>query len=145
MDRPRTRWRLVIGGILVLTLFWLGTQANGTPRPVVAGSKPAPTMTAQQKAAYKALLAAGKKGFLTVGCSGCHMLSAAGSTGGAGPSLNHIGKIRSAKWILAQIADPCAPGHEHAAGPNYSCLAMPPGLARGKTAQAIAAFLAAQK
>jgi mono/diheme cytochrome c family protein len=147
MVLPRVWWRLLLGGALVLALWWLSLQSTSAPGPAVAGSKPAPTptMTAQQKAAYNALLAAGKKAFLTVGCSGCHMLKAAGSTAHVGPSLNHIGKIRSVKWILAQIANPCAPGHEHAAGPDYTCAAMPAGLAKGKTALAIATFLAAQK
>jgi mono/diheme cytochrome c family protein len=147
MVLPRV-WRLALGAALVLSLAWLSLlHSGGTSSPAVAGSKPkpTPTMTAQQKAQYKALLAAGKKGFLTVGCSTCHMLSAAGSTASVGPSLNHIGKIRSVKWILAQIANPCAPGHEHAAGPDYTCTAMPAGLTKGKTALAIATFLAAQK
>lgn len=153
MIPPPGWWRVIASGILVLTLLWFGAHGATSAAPAGAGAaakptptpKPTPTMTVRQKKDYTALLAAGKKAFLTVGCSGCHMLTAAGSKATVGPSLNHIGKLRNLKWILAQIADPCAPGHDHAAGPDYTCSAMPLGLAKGKTALAIATFLAAQK
>jgi cytochrome c551/c552 len=103
-----------------------------------ATSAPAPT-------ANPALIAAGKVAFTSKGCGGCHILSATGSTGAVGPSLNGIGKIHDAAWILVQIKNPCAPGHANAGGSNYNCATMPANLATGADAEAIAAFLATQK
>ena len=133
-------WRQLSIGIAGLTIAGLcGSVVGSATSPVTAST----SMVAPKPSAAE--LAAGKKAFLTVGCSGCHTLTTAGAKGAVGPTLNHIGRLRTAKWILVQIANPCAPGHEHAAGPNYSCLAMTAGLAKGKTAQAIADFLASQK
>jgi len=147
MVRPHIWWRTGLGMILAVSVLLLGLRSTGGSAPALAGAKPAPTstMTPKQKTDYKALLAAGRKAFVTVGCGGCHMLSAAGTKATVGPNLNHIGKIRNVKWILIQIANPCAAGHEHAAGANFNCNAMPAGLTKGKTAQAIATFLASQK
>jgi hypothetical protein len=58
--------------------------------------------------------------------------------------LNGIGKIRTAAWIVVQLANPCAPGHANAA-PGYTCSTMPPGIVKGTAADEVAAFLAAQK
>jgi hypothetical protein len=164
----RTRsLRLVLGtAFLGVTAVLSGCGAAALPGPPPASvatsiametQQPAPTTTKATPAATGAAtsaatpaisaaqLAAGKAAFTSAGCGGCHMLTAAGTTGGAGPSLNGIGKIRNAAWIVAQIKNPCASGHANAAGSNYNCNAMPAGLATGANAEAIAAFLAAQK
>lgn len=73
------------------------------------------------------------------------MLTAAGTSGAVGPSLNRIGLLRDAAWVAAQIQNPCAPGHAGAAGPKYNCVAMPRALVSAAQAQAIAAYLASQK
>jgi hypothetical protein len=106
--------------------------ATATAEARLAGSKPA-------------VLAAGTRAFQAAGGGSCHALVAASTAGALGPSLNGIGKLRSARWLVAQIANPCAPGHAHAAGAQYTCSAMPPDLATGATAHAIAAFLSSQK
>ncbi|MDB5075478.1 MAG: Cytochrome c [Chloroflexi bacterium] len=117
-----------------------------TQQPAATTTKATPAAPGVATPAVSAAqLAAGKAAFLSAGCGGCHMLTAAGTTGGAGPSLNGIGKVHDAAWIVVQIKNPCASGHANAAGPNYNCLAMPAGLASGASAQAIAVFLAAQK
>jgi cytochrome c551/c552 len=157
-DRAR-RLRPVLGTVfVVITVALTGCGAAalppppppGTPTTVAAATKPpvaVPTKAATTAPAggNTAQLAAGKAAFNSAGCGGCHMLTAAGSTGAIGPSLNGIGAKRDAAWIIAQIKDPCAAGHANAAGSKYSCQAMPANLASGATAQAIAAFLAAQK
>jgi mono/diheme cytochrome c family protein len=103
----------------------------------------APTATAASSG-NSAQIAAGKSAFIASSCGACHTLSAAGTSGSAGPNLNGIGSKRTADWIVAQIKNPCAPGHANAAA-GYHCASMPPGLASGTTAEDIAAFLAAQK
>lgn len=91
-----------------------------------------------------AQLDAGKSAFSST-CGSCHALTAAGTRGAVGPGLDHIGSLHDAAWIVAQMQNPCAPGHANAAGPKYSCVVMPKGMASGPQAQAIAAYLASQK
>ena len=111
-------------------------QAASPTAGATAAATAAPGNTAQ--------LAAGKAAF-TASCGTCHMLTAAGTSGTLGPSLNGIGSLRTAVWIVEQIQNPCAAGHADAAGPKYTCSIMPAGLVSGAQAQAIAAYLASQK
>jgi outer membrane protein assembly factor BamB len=116
------------------------TAAPATPTPTPAGS----TVASPTAPVSSAVLAAGKAAFNTASCGLCHTLSSVqGAIGTRGPSLDGIGKIRSADWLLVQIKNPCAPGHANAAA-GYSCAAMPANLASGKQAEDLAAFLAAQ-
>lgn len=118
--------------------------AVGAATPVLVASPTAQATQAATPAGNAAQLAAGKAAFTTT-CGSCHMLSAAGTSGTIGPSLNGIGALRDAAWIAVQIQNPCAPGHANAAGPKYTCTLMPPGIATGAQAEAIAAYLASQK
>lgn len=74
-----------------------------------------------------AVLAAGKEKF-SGSCAGCHTLKDAGATGAAGPNLDTLAPLEAAA-VLAQI--------------NNGGGAMPPGLASGDDAAAIAAYVAA--
>ncbi len=116
------------------------TVTPAAAAPATAG----PTATATAPAGNAAQRAAGEAAF-TSSCGTCHALTAAGTSGTIGPSLNAIGTLRTAAWIVAQIHNPCAPGHSNAAGPKYTCSLMPPGIVSGAQAQAIAAYLASQK
>ena len=145
--------RLAAGVTIVsiaLALSGCGAAALPPPPPTaiatVAGAPtPAPTARATEQQSDNAVqLAAGKAAF-TMSCGSCHALSAAGTSGTIGPSLNGIGSQRDAAWFAVQIQNPCAPGHATAAGPKYNCASMPPGIASGAQAQAIAAYLASQK
>jgi cytochrome c551/c552 len=159
----RARWlRLALGTSvagLALALAGCGAAALPPPPPAAATvpAVAAATSTRGTPTAGKpteapaagggdvAQLAAGKTAFSSAGCGGCHMLTAAGAAGQAGPSLNGIGSLHDASWIVMQIQNPCATGHANAGGAKYNCAAMPPNLASGAQAEAIAAYLAAQK
>jgi mono/diheme cytochrome c family protein len=110
----------------------------------VASPTARPTAAATAQTGNTAQLSAGKAAF-TSSCGTCHTLTAASTSGTLGPSLNGIGSLRTADWIVAQIQNPCAPGHANAAGPKYTCSIMPPNIVSGAQAQAIAAYLASQK
>jgi mono/diheme cytochrome c family protein len=160
----RARWfRLALGtSILGVTFALSGCGAAALPPPPPPGTATslasatqapatsptkatgAPTTAATASSVSPAQIAAGKSAFATT-CGGCHISTAAGTLGQVGPSLNGIGALHDAAWILVQIQNPCAPGHSNAAGPKYSCATMPPNMVSGATAQAIAAFLASQK
>jgi mono/diheme cytochrome c family protein len=139
---------------IVFALAGCGAAALPPPPPATATVSAVATAaispTAQTTAASTAVsgnaaqIAAGKAAFTTT-CGSCHMLSSAGTSGSVGPSLNGIGSARAEAWIVAQIQNPCASGHADAAGPKYNCSSMPPGIAQGAQAQAIAAYLASQK
>ena len=78
---------------LPLVLVALGLAGCGGGEKVkalpdtVAGTLPKPATTATTQA-VKGDAAAGKKIFLSAGCSGCHTLKDAGSTGNVGPNLD---------------------------------------------------------
>ncbi|HEY1538587.1 MAG TPA: c-type cytochrome [Solirubrobacteraceae bacterium] len=62
------------------------------------------TACSEDQAASNGDPIAGKKLFLTVGCSGCHSLKAAGSTGTQGPDLDLANP--SPSRVLAQLTNP---------------------------------------
>jgi mono/diheme cytochrome c family protein len=66
-----------------------GEETQATPETVV-GTLPEATTTAQTSTApsLKGDPAAGKKVFQSAGCTGCHTLKDAGSTGTVGPNLD---------------------------------------------------------
>jgi len=67
-----------------------GSQGVTTPTPqTVVGSLPKPTLEPITPAfKLKGDAVAGKKVFESAGCTGCHTLKAAGSTGTVGPNLD---------------------------------------------------------
>jgi mono/diheme cytochrome c family protein len=81
-------------------------QCSGNAKCGVTAAKPAPATTApaptttsgpsQGGGGGNAQLAAGKKVFETAGCSGCHTLADAGSTGNIGPNLDQLKPSESA-------------------------------------------------
>jgi cytochrome c551/c552 len=161
----RARWfRLALGtSILGVTFALSGCGAAALPpppppavatrlaaetqAPAASPTKAtgAPTPAATVSSVNAALIATGKAAFVSAGCGNCHISTAAGTSGTVGPSLDGIGALHNAAWILVQIQNPCAPGHSTAGGPKYSCATMPANLASGTQALAIAAFLASQK
>jgi cytochrome c6 len=66
-----------------------GEETQATPETVV-GTLPEATTTAQTSTgpSLKGDSAAGKKVFQSAGCTGCHTLKDAGSTGTVGPNLD---------------------------------------------------------
>jgi mono/diheme cytochrome c family protein len=77
---------------LALVAFGLAGCMDGkTARPApetVIGTLPKPTTTAPAGSTLKGDRVAGKKVFLSAGCTGCHTLKDAGSTGTVGPNLD---------------------------------------------------------
>jgi len=67
-----------------------GSQGVATPTPqTVVGSLPQAAAVPETPAfKLKGNAAAGKKVFASAGCTGCHTLKAAGSTGTVGPNLD---------------------------------------------------------
>ena len=76
--------RAIIVGISVLALASVG----GWGAYRASAASPSATTTTAPPASPA--LAAGKKVFLTAGCSGCHTLAAAGATGTVGPNLDKL-------------------------------------------------------
>jgi mono/diheme cytochrome c family protein len=64
-----------------------GEKVRATPDTVV-GTLPEPTTTASTGPTLKGDPAAGKTVFQSAGCTGCHTLKDAGSTGTVGPNLD---------------------------------------------------------
>lgn len=69
-----------------------------------AGGAGAPTTTTGAPA--EAALEQGAQVFSSAGCSGCHTLAAAGSSGTTGPDLDGALKGQSPKFIETSIVDP---------------------------------------
>jgi mono/diheme cytochrome c family protein len=78
---------------LALVAFGLAGCMDGKvtrPEPeTVVGTLPEPTTTASTGPSLKGDPAAGKKVFLSAGCTGCHTLKDAGSSGTVGPNLDN--------------------------------------------------------
>jgi mono/diheme cytochrome c family protein len=74
-------------------------QAGGTTSTSSAGTSTTSTTTAS---------ADGAQLFTDQGCSGCHTLKAAGSTGTTGPDLDTVLKGKPASFIKTSIVDPNA-------------------------------------
>ncbi len=75
--------------------------AAATTQQTSSSASTAPTSTAAGGGAVQGNPAAGKAVFASAGCTGCHTLKAAGSTGTVGPNLDQL-KPPYAK-ILAQV------------------------------------------
>ena len=86
--------RLVFIAALALIAGGCGKAEVVSPAPsTVVGSVPTPTTSTSETATVPDIYAhgdpaAGKKVFLTAGCSACHTLKDAGSTGTVGPNLD---------------------------------------------------------
>jgi len=82
---------------------YAGADVNTPPSPgaMASGSSAAPAPPKQDLAAL------GAQVFAQNGCGACHQLSAAGSKGGVGPSLNGIG-VDPAAMIKTSIVNPNA-------------------------------------
>jgi mono/diheme cytochrome c family protein len=75
----------------VLTLGKESTEASTEPTTTApASTAPAPTTTGGGAPAAKGDPTAGKAVFTSAGCSSCHTLKAAGSTGTVGPDLDQL-------------------------------------------------------
>jgi len=80
---------------MLLAVFYFGreSKASGETAATTTTAAPATTTAATTTAAApagSADLAAGKKVFTTAGCSGCHTLKDAGSSGTTGPNLDDL-------------------------------------------------------
>jgi mono/diheme cytochrome c family protein len=88
--------RLSIVAIVALALaaVFAGCGAEGVVKPApvtVVGALPKPTLDPATPAfKLKGDPTAGKKIFLSAGCTGCHTLADAGSTGTVGPVLDQV-------------------------------------------------------
>ena len=83
--------RLLVIAALALIAGGCGAGETVTPTPeTVVGTVPAATQPAETvpPAYAKGDPVAGKKVFLTAGCTACHTLKDAGSTGTVGPNLD---------------------------------------------------------
>jgi mono/diheme cytochrome c family protein len=84
------RWSLLALPLVLVALGLAGCGGGENVKALpetVEGTLPAQTTTAAPPA-VKGDAAAGKKTFLSAGCSGCHTLKDAGSTGNVGPNLD---------------------------------------------------------
>ena len=88
------RLNLVAIAALALAAGLAGCGARGvvSPTPVtVVGALPKPALEPETPAfKLKGDPVAGRKVFLTAGCTGCHTLKDAGSTGNVGPNLDQL-------------------------------------------------------
>ena len=81
---------IVLSSALLLVAAGCGSEGVTGPVPkTVVGSLPKPTVDPATPAfKLKGDAAAGKYVFLSAGCTGCHTLAAAHSTGTVGPNLD---------------------------------------------------------
>ena len=79
------------------------TQTTGTTSTTTTSTT---TTTAEPPAAAQGDAAAGKQLFNAQGCSGCHVFSAAGSTGAIGPDLDKALQGKDAAFVRESITDP---------------------------------------
>jgi hypothetical protein len=133
--RPGRRWIVAGAAVLVAggTAAGLGIALSGGD----SGGTPAPRISPN--------LAAGKAAFGAQGCSACHALSAAGSTGTVGPDLDHL-KTYAARasesldlFIRESIVNPdgySERGYPKGVMPRYGSLPR-------RTLDGLVAFLAA--
>ncbi len=87
--------RLVViasGVLAAVALVGCGSQGVVSPTPVtVVGSVPTAAPTPATPASkLKGDPTAGKRVFLSAGCTGCHTLAAANATGTVGPNLDQV-------------------------------------------------------
>jgi sulfite dehydrogenase len=81
---------IAFSSLAALVLAGCGSEGVTSPAPVtVVGSVPKPTQEPATPAfKLKGDPAAGKKTFLSAGCTGCHTLKDANATGTVGPNLD---------------------------------------------------------
>jgi len=82
----------IVALALAAVLAGCGAEGVVSPAPVtVVGALPKPTLDPMTPAfKLKGDPTAGKKTFLSAGCTGCHTLADAGSTGTVGPVLDQV-------------------------------------------------------
>jgi len=82
----------IVALALAAVLAGCGAEGVVSPAPVtVVGALPKPTLDPITPAfKLKGDPTAGKKTFLSAGCTGCHTLADAGSTGTVGPVLDQV-------------------------------------------------------
>ena len=82
----------IVALALAAVLAGCGAEGVVSPAPVtVVGALPKPTLDPITPAfKVKGDPTAGKKTFLSAGCTGCHTLADAGSTGTVGPVLDQV-------------------------------------------------------
>jgi mono/diheme cytochrome c family protein len=108
---------LIVFTSALLLLVGAGCGFKGVSSPTpdkVVGSLPKPTLEPATPAfKLKGVAADGKKIFLSAGCTGCHTLSAAHSTGTVGPNLDQAQpdyRLATARVTLGKGAMPSFKG-----------------------------------
>jgi mono/diheme cytochrome c family protein len=103
-------------------------QCSNNAQCGVTAAKPAPATTTAPPAATtggpspggggNAQLAAGKKVFESAGCSGCHTLKDAGSTGNVGPDLDQLKPAKSAVQHQVEVGGGAMPAFKGTLSPT---------------------------
>jgi mono/diheme cytochrome c family protein len=106
---------IVFSSALLLAAAGCGAEGVTSPAPkTVIGSLPKPTVEPATPAfKLKGDPAAGKKIFASAGCTGCHTLAAAHSTGTVGPNLDQAKpdfRLATARVTLGKGAMPSFKG-----------------------------------
>jgi mono/diheme cytochrome c family protein len=106
---------IAFSSIAVLAAAGCGAEGVTSPKPVtVVGSLPQATQEPATPAfKLKGDPAAGKKIFLSAGCTGCHTLADAGATGTVGPNLDQAKpdyRLATARVTLGKGAMPSFKG-----------------------------------
>jgi mono/diheme cytochrome c family protein len=106
---------IVFSSALLLAAAGCGAEGVTSPAPkTVVGSLPKPTLEPATPAfKLKGDPTAGKKVFATAGCTGCHTLAAAHSTGTVGPNLDQAKpdfRLATARVTLGKGAMPSFKG-----------------------------------
>jgi mono/diheme cytochrome c family protein len=106
---------IVFSSALLLVAAGCGSEGVTSPVPkTVVGSLPKPTLEPATPAfKLKGDPTAGKKIFLSAGCTGCHTLAAAHSTGTVGPNLDQAKpdfRLATARVTLGKGAMPSFKG-----------------------------------
>jgi mono/diheme cytochrome c family protein len=106
------RWFIVVTLVLfVATLAAVEVFAKEPKEEATAGETTTETagtttQATQPPPAPAGDATAGKQVFLAQGCGGCHMFSAAASTGSVGPNLDEVLQGKDAAFIRESIEDP---------------------------------------